>query len=185
VRSILLAAVSAISLSVVNAAAQQAPSPPQNPWRGCCGGEPWSVGPGRMGPGMMGPRGGGIPRHHYARMSGIPAPYTSMTNPLPKTKETVQRGADVYEKSCASCHGATGQGDGAEGLKLSPRPGNLAWLSQKPMAQWDPFMYWTIVEGGAQFKTEMPAYKGKLSEHEIWAVTAYIQAHLPEKSKSK
>ena len=124
-----------------------------------------------------------MPRHHQAMMSGVPAPYTALRNPLPKTKETVQRGAAVYEKSCASCHGPTGQGDGEAGRNLSPPPGNLVWLSQMPMAQWDPFMYWTIAEGGAPFGTAVPAYKGVLSSDDIWAVTAYIQARLPQKTK--
>ncbi len=187
-RSLPFAAFAAMSLSVANAGAQQMQAPVQNPWRGCCGVEPWPMGPGMMGPGlmgpgMMGPRGGSMPRHHQAMMSGVPAPYTSLRNALPKTKETVQRGGAVYEKSCASCHGPTGQGDGEAGRNLSPPPGNLAWLSQMPMAQWDPFMYWTIAEGGAAFGTAMPAYKSALSSDDIWAVTAYIQARLPQKTK--
>ena len=52
-----------------------------------------------------------------------------------------------------------------------------------PMANWDPFMYWTIAEGGAQFRTGMPAYKDKLSSDDIWAVISYIQARLPQKEK--
>ena len=37
------------------------------------------------------------------------------------------------------------------GRTLSPPPANLAFLAQMPMVQWDPLMYWTIAEGGAQF----------------------------------
>jgi len=51
------------------------------------------------------------------------------------------------------------------------------------MARWDPFVYWTIAEGGAQFGTAMPAFKKALSSDDIWAVTAYIQARLPQTSK--
>ena len=123
-----------------------------------------------------------MPRHHFAMMSGVPAPYRSLTNPLPRTRETVERGAAVYEKNCASCHGATGAGDGAAGQNLSPRPANLTWLAQIPMAQWDPFMYWTVAEGGAQFGTAMPAFKDALPKDDIWAVIAYIQARLPQKT---
>ena len=79
----------------------------------------------------------------------------------------------------------TGQGDGEAGKNLSPPPGNLAWLSQMPMVRWDPFMYWTIAEGGAAFGTAMPAFKGALTENDIWAVTAYIQARLPERPKTR
>jgi mono/diheme cytochrome c family protein len=47
----------------------------------------------------------------------------------------------------------------------------------------DAFTYWTIAEGGAQFGTAMPAFKATLSKDDIWAVTAYIQARLPENPK--
>jgi mono/diheme cytochrome c family protein len=132
-----------------------------------------------MGPGMR----GSMPRHHAAMMSGIPAPYDAMTNPLPRTRETVERGARVYAENCESCHGATGFGDGAAGRQLSPPPGNLAWLSEMPMGQWDPFMYWTVAEGGTQFGTAMPAFKDGLSKDDIWAVIAYVQAQLPQSAK--
>ena len=171
---LLAASLAALAFIVAAAVAQQAPTPAPKPWGGCCGVDPWP-----MGPGMM----GSMPRHHQAMMSGVPAPYTSLSNPLPKTKETVQRGAAIYTKSCAPCHGTTGRGDGDAGRNLSPPPGNLAWLSQMPMARWDPFMYWTIAEGGAQFGTAMPAFRNSLSSDDIWAVTAYIQARLPQPSK--
>ncbi len=121
-----------------------------------------------MGRGMW----GSMPRHHTAMMSGIPAPYNALGNPLPRTRATVERGEVVYDNNCASCHGANGAGDGEAGKGLNPPPGNLVWLSQMPMVQWDPFMYWTIAEGGAQFGTAMPAFKDTLSKDDIWAVTA-------------
>jgi hypothetical protein len=46
------------------------------------------------------------------------------------------------------------------------------------MAQWDPFMYWTVAEGGAQFGSAMPAFKDALSKDDIWAVIAYRGAAL-------
>ena len=136
-----------------------------------------------MGHGMMGSGGNSMQRHHFAMMSGIPSPYDSYSNPLPQTHETVDKGRAIYEKTCLPCHGPTGQGDGEAGKNLSPPPGNLAWLSQMPMVRWDPFMYWTIAEGGAAFGTAMPAFKGTLAENDIWAVIAYVQARLPERSK--
>jgi mono/diheme cytochrome c family protein len=162
--------------------AQQSQNPSPSPWSRCCGDGQWSMGPGMMGRGM-GSGYGSMPRHHFAMMSGIPASYRSLSNQLPRKAETVERGGKVYAESCASCHGTTGAGDGAAGHDLSPPPGNLAWLSQMPMAQWDSFMYWTVAEGGTQFKTAMPAFKDTLSKDDIWAVIAYIQAHLPQKTK--
>ena len=157
------------------------------PWSRCCGMSPWPMGPGMMGRGMMG-QGmmgsgyGSMPRQQFAMTSGIPAPYNSLSNPLPRTRKTVQRGAEIYEQNCASCHGSTGAGDGPVGRTLSPPPANLAWLSQMPMVQWDLLMYWTVAEGGAQFGSAMPAFKDALSKDDIWAVIAYIQARLPRQA---
>ena len=84
-----------------------------------------------MGHGMW----GSMPRHHTAMMSGIPAPYNALRNPLPRTRATVERGQVVYDSNCASCHGPNGAGDGEAGKGLNPPPGNLAWLSQMPMVR--------------------------------------------------
>lgn len=188
-RSWLLVAVMVAGLSFAcTVKAQQAQPQGPNPWSQCCGMEQWPMGPDMMGPGMMG-RGmegmaGSMPRHHQAMMSGVPAPYDGLTNPLPRTRETVERGAAVYSENCASCHGPTGRGDGEAGRDLSPPPGNLAWLSRMPMVRWDAFMYWAVAEGGASFGTAMPAFKDTLSSDDIWAVIAYVQARLPQTAES-
>ncbi len=162
----------------LSALAQQLQTQPRGPWGGCCGVGRWPMGPGMMGGGY-----GSMPRHHYAMMSGVPAAYRSLSNPLARTRATVEHGAQVYQQNCASCHGPTGAGDGEAGRNLSPPPGNLAWLSQMPMVQWDPFMYWTVAEGGGQFGTAMPAFKDTVSKEDIWAVIAYIQARLPQAAR--
>jgi mono/diheme cytochrome c family protein len=156
-------------------AAASALAQPHDSWRSCCGMNRWPMGPGNQA----------MPRHHVAMMWGIPAPYTLLSNPLPRTRATVDRGAGVYAQNCAACHGETGRGDGAAGRDLKPPPGNLAWLSQMPMVRWDPFMYWTVAEGGAPLGTAMPSFKDSLSKDDIWAVIAYIQARLPQKSKMR
>lgn len=174
-RHLEVGAFAALLFSVITFAAAQ-PSQGPGQWGGCCGFGRWHMGSRWSGQGPM-------PRHHVAMMWGIPAPYTSMRNPLAVSPATVTKGAAVYTENCASCHGKTGLGDGEGGRYLSPPPGNLAWLSEMPMVQWDPFMYWTIADGGAQFGTAMPAFKDKLTSNDIWAVTAYIQARLPQDSE--
>ena len=89
----------------------------------------------------------------------------------------------MYLQSCASCHGPGGAGDGPAAASLSPRPANLAWLAQMPMAQWNAYMYWAIAEGGAEFGSAMPAFKNVLPKDDIWAVIAFIQARFPQNPK--
>jgi mono/diheme cytochrome c family protein len=183
VTAVLVAVISGMAAAVM---AQQQST--QVPWNACCGMSQWPMmGPGMMGPGMMGHgmTGWGMMDHGImgrGMMAAVPAPYNSMSNPLPRTRETVERGAKVYEQNCASCHGTTGAGDGPMARTISPPPANLAWLSQMPMVQWDPFMFWTVAEGGAQYGNAMPAFKNTLSKDDIWAVIAYVQARLPQVS---
>lgn len=138
-----------------------------------------------MGPGgMMGPQGTGIggtmARRHQAMMQGLPEPYAGMTNPLPRSPETISKGAGVYATYCASCHGRQGLGNGEAGRALSPRPTNLAALSQMPPGQWDAYLYWSTAEGGAPIGSGMPAYKDVLSDEQIWSVVSFIEAGLPD-----
>ena len=128
--------------------------------------------------------GPGMARNDAAMTGNAPAQYAGLSNPLPRTRATVDRGAKVYARNCASCHGDTGLGDGPAGRALSPRPANLAWLLRMPMSRWDPFMYWTVTEGGAPLGTTMPSFKASLSKVDTWAAIAYIQARLP-RSKSR
>jgi mono/diheme cytochrome c family protein len=126
-----------------------------------------------------------MPRHHVAMAWGVPAPYAQASNPLERSSATVRRGAKVYAAHCVSCHGPSGQGDGKAGRNLSPPAGNLAWLAQLPASRWDPYIYWTVIEGGSAFGTAMPAFKDALSNDDIWAVIAYVEARLPPKPKSR
>ena len=68
-------------------------------------GPAWPEEPRWTGPGPM-------PRHYLITRWGIPEPYTSMTNPLPRKHAILKRGKAVYKEHCASCHGDQGAGDG-------------------------------------------------------------------------
>ena len=141
---------------------------------------------GRMMGGRMmgGAMAGSASRHRQAMMNGIPEPYAFLGNPLPSGKSTLAEGAAVYQHNCAVCHGPSGQGDGPAAGQLNPPPANLDWSARMPMTRSDPYLDWTISEGGQKFGTAMPAFKQTLSKAQIWAVITYIQEGLP-KEKSR
>ena len=78
-----------------------------------------------MGQGMR----GSMPRHHAAMMSGIPARYSALRNPLPRTRELVERGEVMYDNNCASRHCGTARATGRQAAALIHPQGNLVWLA--------------------------------------------------------
>ncbi|MBW0006871.1 MAG: c-type cytochrome, partial [Sphingomonas sp.] len=80
---------------------------------------------------------------------------------------------------CTPCHGWTGQGGGPEAFALVPAPADLEWLAGAPKDKAEPYMYWSIAEGGRQFESEMPAFKDRMAKKDIWALIAYVRAGLP------
>ncbi len=121
----------------------------------------------------MGMMHGGSARHHFYMRNGLPSDYAGKRNPLPATAENIQAGKQLFEKKCARCHGVSGHGDGPDAKGLVPAPANLAAIRRMRMAS-DAYFYWTISEGGAQFNTEMPSWKGTLEESEIWKLILYL-----------
>lgn len=130
-------------------------------------------GMGMMGPGhmMMGPS---TLRYRIVMRDGIDPQYTSRTSPLRPTAQDIDSGKKLFRQNCASCHGATGEGDGPAGANLFPPPANVVAASKSPMAS-DSYLLWTISEGGAPTGSAMPPFKHTLTEDEIWKVIAYLR----------
>ena len=120
-----------------------------------------------------------IARHQLVVMYGVPAPYDAVRDPTPDAEQKLRRGAAIFDRQCSSCHGWSGRGTGPEGFFLVPAPADLAWLAQTPKDKADPYIYWSVAEGGQAFESEMPSFKHSLSQSDIWSVTAYLRAGMP------
>ena len=123
-----------------------------------------------------------IIRKQQVIMQGVPQPYTGKHDPTPDTAAKLQRGRMVFDRNCAACHGWTGQGTGPDAFAQVPAPADLEWLARTPKGRSEPYMYWTVAEGGQAFESEMPAFKDKLDKSDIWAAIAYVRAGLPRRS---
>ena len=121
-------------------------------------------------------------RHQKVVMYGVPAPYAAARDPLPDNLAKLRRGAAVFDKHCSSCHGWSGNGEGAEGKFLVPAPADLKWLARTPKNKSDPYIYWSIAEGGSSFNSDMPSYKRTLSKRDIWSVTAFVRSGMSQTS---
>lgn len=117
---------------------------------------------------MMGGGDSGMMARHHAQ---VPPEYAGKSAPK-TTEESILRGAEIYQINCLSCHGETGAGDGPAGAALDPAPSPIGHTTQMLS---DAMVFYRISEGGTVFQTSMPAWKGVLSEEQIWDVIAYVR----------
>ncbi len=98
-----------------------------------------------------------------------PAEATRRGNPVPADSASRERGRKLFEANCVSCHGPTGRGNGPIAARLEKLPADLAAMAgQHP----DGDFAWKIAEG----RGPMPAWKGTLTENQIWDLVNYIQS---------
>lgn len=98
----------------------------------------------------------------------VPADYAGATNPFGEDAATA--GADVFAANCAACHGPQGHGDGPAGAALDPAPKNLPDIAAQVG---DDYLYWRINAG--KEGTAMVAWKGILTDEQIWQTVAFIR----------
>jgi mono/diheme cytochrome c family protein len=105
-------------------------------------------------------------RSVHARSASIPVP------PL-DDKARLQRGLRLYDAQCARCHGAPGVAPEAFALGLTPTPANLTDTAKR----WNAAdIYWVVKHGIKA--TGMPGWKYRLSEQDLWDVTAFVHREL-------
>jgi hypothetical protein len=99
----------------------------------------------------------------------VPRDYVGVGEPA-----THGAGEALYTTHCASCHGATGQGDGPVSSGW-PRPTNLTLLTASAL---DPdYLFYRVREGGAFFPyhSTMTAFP-QLSDDEVRAIVGHVLA---------
>ncbi len=82
----------------------------------------------------------------------------------------VRRGAACFRSHCQACHGAPGVAPAAAALAMQPLPGPL----QQAASAWRARELVWITRHGIRMSA-MPAWAGRLSDDDIWAVAAFIQ----------
>ena len=83
-------------------------------------------------------------------------------------------GKAIYDRECASCHGATGKGDGEDAAYYDTKPSNLTDRA-KMSKRSDEFLTAVITGGGPAkgLSKDMPA--AKLSPAEVKSVVGYLR----------
>jgi mono/diheme cytochrome c family protein len=107
------------------------------------------------------------------------------TAPDPNDPNLVARGKAIYAEHCASCHGANLEGQPNWRHRLPngrmPAPphdpvGHTWHHSDKQLFDMTKFGPGALVPG---YQSDMPGFKDKLSDADIWAVLSYIESMWP------
>lgn len=101
-------------------------------------------------------------------LATVPAEYAGKTNPF--GAEAATEGANIFKTNCEMCHGPQGHGDGPAGQSLDPKPKNLGVLQK---SAGDDYLFWRIHDGKPG--TSMVAWKGILTDEQIWQVVSFIR----------
>lgn len=101
-------------------------------------------------------------------LAPVPAEYAGKTNPL--GEQAAGEGAKIFQSNCEMCHGPQGHGDGPASGSLDPKPKNLAILQE---SAGDDYLFWRIHDGKPG--TSMVAWKGILSDEQIWQAVSFIR----------
>ena len=103
-----------------------------------------------------------------------PAASAAKKNPIASTQESIAAGQKIYSKTCAMCHGKTGDADGPAVIELNIHPAKLS--DPKLANESDGSLFWKITTG----KKPMPAYGKRFSETDRWNLVNYIRT-LPKR----
>jgi mono/diheme cytochrome c family protein len=128
---------------------------------------------GIMPPVAMPPATARLIASYIATLNEAPRPVTVTPLLRPTATDT---GAVLYARLCASCHGATGQGDGPNAAYLPVQPARHA-SAQLMSGRTDDRLYDGIAAGGAVLgrSPRMPAFGAMLSDAELRALVRHIR----------
>lgn len=111
-----------------------------------------------------------------------PSDAAAVKNPVPKAKESLDRGKLLFLRQCMTCHGISGKGDGPEAAGLDPKPGDFTDVA-KMKAQTDGELFWKLTNGRGKMKpyAEISATH---TDQEKWDLINFIRT-FSEGSKGK
>jgi mono/diheme cytochrome c family protein len=98
-----------------------------------------------------------------------PAAEAQKKNPVAATESALAAGQKIYLKTCALCHGKSGDADGPAVIELNIDPAKLS--DPKLATESDGSLFWKITTG----KKPMPAFGKRFSETDRWNLVYYIR----------
>lgn len=97
----------------------------------------------------------------------------TLSNPYASDQTLRGHGAQVFGDECAMCHGANGRGDSvvAAIFRANGDVPPVNFTSARTRSRTPGELYWIVRYGLGN----MPAFKRRLSDRDIWAVVSFVQ----------
>lgn len=92
------------------------------------------------------------------------------TAPIGYTRETIQRGEELFHIHCVVCHGPAGYGDGIVVRRGFPKP--PSYHTDRLRGMPDGYLFDVITNGYGV----MAAYGGRIEPQERWQIVTYLRA---------
>jgi cytochrome c5 len=121
------------------------------------------------GHGMRPPVAGTVARGQLPYVVKTQEEAAAIANPLPRTRDVLEKGRKGWNEHCAVCHGALANGVPTLTAAYGAKPANLQ--AQIFRAYADGQIYHVIMAG----KNAMPSYAADLTEEERWAIVHYVR----------
>ena len=98
---------------------------------------------------------------------------TQLSNPVPRSSQSVAQARDLYGVNCTMCHGQAGHGDGviAAYFKSAGRVPPADFTSERVRSRTDGQLYWLVSNGIGG----MPAFRELLTDDQRWALIYFIR----------
>ncbi len=96
----------------------------------------------------------------------------TLKNPIATSAESVAAGKQVYTRSCAPCHGTSGEGGpGNDLIPAAPDLTDAAWDHGSTDGE-----IFTSIKNGIAPEFNMTPFKDRLKDDEIWNVVNYLRS---------
>lgn len=108
---------------------------------------------------------------HYAMERSVSVRADKIKVPDLSAPEHAHQGFLLYREHCLKCHGAPGVEPEPFGFGLRPEPLDLAGKAGR---EWRPAEIYRVIKHGIK-PTGMPAWQFRLSENDLWNLTAFVK----------
>lgn len=113
--------------------------------------------------------------YHQVKPWLAPEKEARMKNPVKTDTESIKVGKDLWIRHCGGCHGRQGAGDGVQSGTVKTFMKDMG--TSPVQGQSDGALHYKIAAG----RGEMPGYKDKISDKEIWSIVNFIRSSFKPK----